>query len=83
MGNKGPTVKQKEIAKVGLKGIRKQTKFVYRPKPMVVQLDKTDNKKRTCNSPKTGWNVQDNVISALKKSANKYVVLQDEEGEIQ
>ncbi|GKC84706.1 RNA-directed DNA polymerase, eukaryota, reverse transcriptase zinc-binding domain protein, partial [Tanacetum coccineum] len=33
-------------------------------------------------SPKTGWNVQHDIIDSIRKSANKYVVL-DEENEIE
>ncbi|PWA66526.1 RNA-directed DNA polymerase, eukaryota, Reverse transcriptase zinc-binding domain protein [Artemisia annua] len=70
---------QNEGYKVGIKNKGKQAKFVYQPKPVKKPNPEAASTSKT--TPKKSWNVQDSVISELRKSANKYNVLQDNTAE--
>lgn len=81
---------QKDGFKMGMKGRSRQSKFVYQPKPTVSKQNSTVSKQNSedastsQSTPKKSWNVHDSIISEIRKSANKYSVLQDdvEEGEV-
>ena len=77
---------------MGGKNKGKQDKYVYQPKTNVMKHSSDDTSTRQGTSarqnnqsfastsqktPKKGWKVQESVIYELRKSANKYSVLQE------